>query len=65
LNEVKYRGERVALARRGKPVAVLVPVEDAEYLELLEDAMDMKAAREALAQGKFITLEELRADLGF
>jgi prevent-host-death family protein len=49
LNRVSYGGERVALARRGKPVAVLVSVEDAELLEKLEEAGDLREARKALA----------------
>lgn len=35
LNRVAYRGERIQIQRRGKTVAVLVPVEDAALLERL------------------------------
>ena len=37
LNRVAYRGERVKIQRRGKTVAVLVPVEDAALLERLSE----------------------------
>lgn len=50
LNRVSYAGERVFLARRGKPVAVLVSVADAELLAKLEDAADIRDARKALAE---------------
>ena len=50
LNRVSYRGERVALARRGKAVAVLVSVADAELLARLEDATDIQDAKKALAE---------------
>lgn len=68
INRVAYRGERVPLQRRGKTVAVLVPAEDAELLERLEDEADLRDAREALADyertGEAITLDELATDLG-
>ena len=50
LNRVSYGGERIALSRRGKAVAVLVSVADAELLARLEDAADMQAAKKALTE---------------
>lgn len=50
LNRVSYGGERVCLARRGKPVAVLVSVADAELLARLEDTADIRDAQKALAE---------------
>ncbi len=49
LNVVQYQHERVILERHGKPVAVLVPLEDYETLEALEDKQDITAAEEVLA----------------
>src|SRR5690606_21598302 len=40
LNRVAYAGERVVLERRGKPVAVLVSMDDLELLQRIEDEMD-------------------------
>jgi prevent-host-death family protein len=37
LNRVAYGGERVVLRRRGKPVAVLVSMEDLHALQAIED----------------------------
>lgn len=66
VNRVAYGGERVTLTRRGKALAVLVPLEDAELLRALEDKMDLAAARKALAEpGENVTLEQLKAELGF
>ncbi len=48
LNRVGYGGERIVLQRNGKDLAVLVPVEDAEFLEELGDRIDVEAARKAL-----------------
>src|SRR4029077_11252044 len=60
---VHYRNERVLLLRHGKPVAALISAEDLELLEQLEDAADVRAAKEALAdpenQGPPIPWEEL------
>ena len=39
--------ERVILTRAGKPVAALVPIEDLEWLEALEDRLDAEAFRVA------------------
>lgn len=50
LNRASYRKERIIISRRGKGVAGLVPVEDIELLERLEDEYDIAAARKALAE---------------
>jgi len=65
INRVTYRGERVVLERRGKSVAALVPVQDLELLEALEDKLDVAAARAALAErGPNIPWSKLKAELG-
>jgi prevent-host-death family protein len=40
---------RVVLTRDGKPVAAIVPIEDYDALEAIEDAHDAKLAGEAIA----------------
>ncbi len=52
LNTVKYGADRVVIERRGKEVAALVPIEDLRLLELIEDELDLEAARRALANPK-------------
>jgi len=65
INRVSYRGERVVLERRGKGVAALVPVEDLQLLEALEDRLDVEAARAALAEkGPSLPWSKLKAELG-
>ena len=46
-NRVSILGERVLVERRGKGLFALVPVEDVELLEKLEDEIDLSAIREA------------------
>lgn len=52
LNRASYRKERIIINRRGKGVAGIVPVEDIELLEKLEDELDIAAAKKALAEAK-------------
>lgn len=65
LNEVEFKGERIVLDRHGKPVAAVVPFEDLELLERLEDEYDLAAARAALREpGPRKNLDDLVAELG-
>ena len=64
INRVAYTGERIILERRGKKVAALVPIEDVELLEELEDQSDIRAAKKALKEKGGITLEELKKKHG-
>jgi prevent-host-death family protein len=64
LNRVSYQGERIVLHRRGRDVAALVPLEDLETLQALEDHLDIEAARKALKEKGSISAEDLRAELG-
>lgn len=63
VNAVAYRGERVVLTRRGKAIAVIVPVDDLEALEAAEDAADVTAAAAASAEEP-TRWADLKADLG-
>lgn len=67
LNRVAYRGERVVIERRGKSVAVMVPIADLELLERLEDRIDLDVARAALAEVETEGAEpweKVKAELG-
>ena len=53
INRSAYGKDRFALMRRGKPLAALVPFEDAQLLEELEDRIDFEVARQALREKTF------------
>ena len=61
--------ERVILTRAGKPVAALVPIEDLEWLEAIEDELDAeeyRAAKEEFERSgrKTIPWKQVKRDLG-
>lgn len=65
---MQFGGERVTISKRGKPVAVVVSMEDAAWLEAMEDKIDVELAREALAEmermgGKTYSLAEVMAEI--
>ncbi|MDO8682771.1 MAG: type II toxin-antitoxin system Phd/YefM family antitoxin [Armatimonadota bacterium] len=70
INRVVYRGERVRVTRRGKPVMALVSMEDLEFMEqvldALEDEMDLPIIKERLkrfeATGEGIPWEQFKAE---
>ena len=67
LNRVAYKGERVVVERRGKGVAAIVPVGDLEFLESLEDRLDLDAARAALKEAEkkgTVSWTQLKKELG-
>lgn len=65
INQVVYNKERIAVNRHGKKVAVLVPVEDFELLERLEEENDLRAARRAMKEkGKNISWDKVKKELG-
>ena len=64
LNQVAYKGTRIMLQRRGKPIAALVTVEDLELLEKIEDRLDLEAARVALKDPGAIPWEKVKKKLG-
>ena len=52
VEQVAYGKESVEITRRGKVLAVLVPPEDRELIERLEEEMDQKAVENALKDAK-------------
>ena len=64
LNRVAYKGERIVLRRRGKDVAVLVPVEDLTLLEEIEDRIDVEEAKKALREKGGLPWTKLKKELG-
>lgn len=65
LNRVAYRGERIILQRRGVDCgAAIVPTEDVELLEKLEDILDDLEADEALSDPERIPWDKVKRELG-
>lgn len=67
INRVAFAGERVVLTRHGRRIAAVVPIEDLDLIEAIEDASDLDDVRAALADpanDERIGWEELRAQLG-
>ena len=65
LERVHYHGERVRITKHGRPMAALVPIEDLELLERLEDAADLELVREALSESdERVPFDKLRKELG-
>ena len=64
MDRVVHNGERVVLSRYGKPSAVLVSVEDAELLELIEDKADLAEVKKAMKNPNPVDWESAKAQLG-
>ena len=67
LNRAAYGKERIVLTRRGKPLVAVVPIEDVEALEAIEDRIDIEEARKVLAEiGKegIVPFEQVKMELG-
>jgi len=63
LSRAEYRGERVVVHRGKKAVAAVVPIEDVELLEKLEEEIDVAAARKALKDRRTIPWEIVKKKL--
>lgn len=70
LDEVAHRREHVTITRRGRPSAVLVPVDEyaalEETAEILSDEDTLDAIRQGLddiAAEDVVTLDQLRKDV--
>ena len=59
INRAAYAGERVILHRRKKPVAAVVPMQDLELIERLEDESDRRAIRKARKE-KTVSWEQFK-----
>ena len=64
MNQVGIKGERIILQRNGKDLVAVVPVEDLELLEALEDRMDVEAAKQALKVRGSLPWSQIKTKLG-
>jgi prevent-host-death family protein len=53
VSQAAYGKRRTIITRRGKKVAAIVPIEDLEVLQSLEDARDIKLIESAFKEGEF------------
>jgi prevent-host-death family protein len=65
VNKVAYGKEPIVLTRRGKEIAALISVEELEFLQLIEERIDIEDAKKALEEpGENISAEKLWKELG-
>jgi antitoxin Phd len=66
ISRVCFATDRVLITRSGKEVAAVVSMGDLRLLELLEDHIDLEAARKALADPHAAERpwEDVKAELG-
>lgn len=64
VNRVHYGRERVVVTRRGKRLIALVPVDDLELIEAIEDQIDVQAAKRALKDKGSIPWTKVKKQLG-
>jgi len=63
LNQAAYGKDRIVVTKNGKDVAALVPIEDLEMIEALEDRLDVAEARKILANPKLQNWEDFKKEL--
>lgn len=64
-DDVVRKGSRIIIDRRGKDRVAMVPLEDLQRLQALEDAADIAAADAAVAESdERIAYEEIRKEMG-
>ena len=64
VDKVIHEKARITLNRYGQPAAVLVSVEDAELLEMLEDRTDLAEVRKVLKNPKPVSWDKAKRKLG-
>lgn len=66
VDRTRYTQDRVVLTKRGRDVGAIISIEDLKLLEMLEDQLDIKEARQARedSQGERISYDEIREKLG-
>jgi len=67
INRVAHSKERVILTRRGKEIAVLIPLEDFKLLQESQDKHDLHEAIDSLKEVRSlgaISLDELKEEIG-
>ncbi|TVQ03060.1 MAG: type II toxin-antitoxin system Phd/YefM family antitoxin [Balneolaceae bacterium] len=65
LNESGFGGRRIIVTRKGKAVAAVVPIEDLEAIQAMEDQKDSTEANRILSDPKseYIPWEQAKKEL--
>lgn len=66
VNRVAHSKERIILTRRGKDIAVIVPLEDFKLLQESQDKHDLREAIDALKEARNIgtvSLDQLKEEI--
>ena len=67
MSEAFFGKKRFVVTRRGKKLAAIVPIEDLEMIEAIEDKIDLEEARKAIADVKkkgSTSWKKVKAELG-
>ena len=64
LDSAHSEGRRTIIERHGKAWAAIVPIEDLEQLQAMEDEADARIARARLKEGKFVDWSDVKKALG-
>ncbi len=64
LNRAAFGKERVVIERRGKRLAAVVPMEDLELLERLEERIDVEDARVRMRERGGASWAKVKKELG-
>ena len=64
LSKIARKGNRVVVTRGGKRFAALVPLDDLDFLEAIEDRMDIEDAKKALKEPGSVSWKKVKAELG-
>ncbi len=64
IGEVCFAHKRIKLTSNGKDVGAIIPLEDLELLEALEDKIDIELAQQASKDGQFYSLDQVLEENG-
>lgn len=64
MGEVRFAHRRIKLSSNGKNIGAIIPLEDLELLESIEDKIDIELADKAEKDGPYYTLDQILEENG-